>query len=259
MTIPKSEPLRSIHAPEAGLGSVTLEVAAEPRPTAIQLLSSSSLPMLLQEEFERLIMTGELAPGARLNETELSERFGTSRGPVREALRALEEAGLVKNEKNRGSFVRIIALEEAQEIYELREALETVVGKRAALRATDEFVGKLTGIVEAMQQAVEQQNSAEYAALNLQFHTAILMQAGSKKLTEMYTRLVKQLSLFRMKALTAGGALSISVTEHREILSAIARRNPLRAGRAMSEHVSISRSRMLKAYEAEHPESTPAG
>eukprot|EP01036_Dinobryon_divergens_P000581 gene581-750_t len=100
---------------------------------ALAFLQSSSLPMLMQEEIERLIMTGELPVGSRINESELSQRFNTSRGPIREALRALEEAGLVRNEKNRGVFVREIAFEEADEIYELREAVEEIIGRRVAL------------------------------------------------------------------------------------------------------------------------------
>jgi DNA-binding GntR family transcriptional regulator len=77
--------------------------------TPLQLVQSSSLPALVQAEIEQLILSGELAAGQRLNESELAIRFGTSRGPVREALRALEECRLVRSEKNRGVFVREIS------------------------------------------------------------------------------------------------------------------------------------------------------
>jgi len=215
---------------------------------ALAFLQSSSLPMLMQEEIERLIMTGELPVGSRINESELSQRFNTSRGPIREALRALEEAGLVRNEKNRGVFVREIAFEEADEIYELREALEEIIGRRVALAIQPDAVERLHAMVEAMRSASQAQDVEQYAQLNLQFHEILLDTAGSKKLTETYKRLVKELHLFRMRALDSGGGLQVSADEHSHIVDAIASGNPDTAGRALREHVAGSRARMHKAF-----------
>ena len=227
--------------------------SAQGAASAIHLLNTSTLPMLVQEEIERLIMTGELAPGMRLNETDLAERFGTSRGPVREALRALEEVGLVRNEKNRGGFVREISVEEADEIYELREALEDIIGQRVARRADDALIARLGGLVDQMAAVASSGQAKEYAALNLKFHALLLDAAGSGKLTETYRRLVKELHLFRMRALTAGGGLNVSAPEHRAIVEAIASRDPARAGRALRQHVADSRARMLRAVRADAP------
>ncbi|MFM1856537.1 MAG: hypothetical protein RLZ83_1846, partial [Pseudomonadota bacterium] len=105
--------------------SATLDgrAAAGPRPT-IALLQSSSLTGLVQAELERLILSGELAPGERLPEVALAARLGVSRGPLREAFRMLEEAGLVRTEKNRGVQVRDVPLDEAIEIFDLRAAMD---------------------------------------------------------------------------------------------------------------------------------------
>ncbi|MFS2054486.1 phosphonate utilization associated transcriptional regulator, partial [Variovorax sp. CT11-76] len=200
--------------------------------SALAFLQSSSLPMLMQEEIERLIMTGELPVGSRINESELSQRFNTSRGPIREALRALEEAGLVRNEKNRGVFVREIAFEEADEIYELREALEEIIGRRVALAIKPDAVERLRAMLDAMRSAAQAQDVEQYAQLNLQFHEILLDTAGSRKLTETYKRLVKELHLFRMRALDSGGGLRVSADEHRDIVEAIASGDPDIAGRA---------------------------
>lgn len=215
---------------------------------ALAFLQSSSLPMLMQEEIERLIMTGELPVGSRINESELSQRFNTSRGPIREALRALEEAGLVRNEKNRGVFVREIAFEEADEIYELREALEEVIGRRVAVAIKPDAIERLRAMLDAMRSAAQAQDVEQYAQLNLQFHEILLDTAGSKKLTETYKRLVKELHLFRMRALDSGGGLRVSADEHREIVDAIASGNPDIAGQALRQHVADSRARMHKAF-----------
>src|SRR5262249_52800877 len=87
---------------------------------AIALVRSSSLPTLVEKELERMIVAGDLPAGGKLNEASVAELLGVSRGPVREAFRALEASGLVRLEKNRGVFVRQISVEEADQIYEVR-------------------------------------------------------------------------------------------------------------------------------------------
>src|SRR5271170_7166197 len=119
-------------------------------PTILQLVQSNSLPGLVQAEIEQLILRGDLAVGQRINESELAVRFGTSRGPIREALRALEEARLVRSEKNRGVFVREISVAEADEIYDVREALDELIGRRVAERATPEQLRDLKAVVVEM-------------------------------------------------------------------------------------------------------------
>lgn len=215
--------------------------------SALAFLQSSSLPMLVQEEIERLIMTGELPVGSRINESDMAARFHTSRGPVREALRSLEEAGLLRTEKNRGMFVREISFEEADEIYELREALEEVIGRRVARRISPDGVARLRAMIEAMRVAAQAGNLEHYAQLNLQFHDILLDTAGSGKLTETYQRLIKELSLFRMRALDDGGGLRVSVDEHSQIVEAMASGDAERTARAMRQHVADSRARMHKA------------
>jgi DNA-binding GntR family transcriptional regulator len=98
---------------------------------ALEILQSQSLTMLVQKEIERMIVGGEVGAGAKLSENALAVRLGVSRGPVREAFRALEESGLVRLEKNRGVFVRQVSIEEADEIYELRAALDEFAGRGA--------------------------------------------------------------------------------------------------------------------------------
>src|SRR5258706_11777498 len=94
----------------------------------IELLQSHSLTTLVQRELERRILEGDLAPGAKLNEEDIAGDLNVSRGPVREAFRALESAGPVRTEKNRGGFVRQGAIAEADEIYEGRAGLDELIG-----------------------------------------------------------------------------------------------------------------------------------
>jgi phosphonate utilization transcriptional regulator len=221
-------------------------------PTALQLVQTNSLPELVQAEIEQLILRGELSIGEHVNESELAARFGTSRGPIREALRALEESGLVRSEKHRGVFVREISVAEADEIYDVREALDQLIGQRVAERATPEQLGDLEGLVAAMEEAAGRPDIKGYHALNLKFHDLLVDFAGNARLTASYRLLTKGLLLFRLRGLQDGGGFAVSNTEHKAVMQAIAGRDGVRAGQLLRQHAVESRARMHKAAAVAH-------
>jgi len=216
-----------------------------PHPT-IALLQSSSLASVVGQEIERQILKGELPPGAKLIEATLAAQLGVSRGPVREALRMLEEAGLVRQEKNRGAFVRDIPLDEAMEIYDLRAMMDEAVGRQLATSITAEQLKAARGMVEAMERAVKAGDADGYHLLNLEFHDRLVEYTGNRKLTALYRRLINELSLFRRLNFVDAKLLPISAGEHRGIVKAIAAGDPQAAGDAMREHVRVSKERTLK-------------
>lgn len=222
-------------------------MAQNAHPTMLQLVQSNSLPALVQIEIEQLILSGELAVGQHINESELAARFGTSRGPIREALRALEESHLVRSEKNRGVFVREISVAEADEIYDIREALDQLIGQRVAERATMAQLLDLEVVVAEMDIASGRQDVKSYHFLNLKFHDLLVDFAGNARLTESYRLLTKGLLLFRLRGLTEGGGFVISNTEHKAVLAAIAARDGAQAGRLLRLHAAESRARMHRA------------
>jgi phosphonate utilization transcriptional regulator len=221
--------------------------------TVLQLVQSNSLPALVQVEIEQLILRGELAVGQRINESELAVRFGTSRGPIREALRALEESRLVRSEKNRGVFVREISVAEADEIYDVREVLDQLIGQRVAERATAGQLRGLEAVLAEMDAATGTQDIKSYHALNLKFHDMLVDFAGNSRLTESYRLLTRGLLLFRLRGLQDGGGFAVSNTEHRAVMRAIAQRDNARAGQLLRQHAAKSRARMHKAA-ARHPQ-----
>ena len=214
------------------------------RPT-IAMLQSSSLTSVVQQEIERRILHGELAPGAKLNEAALAEALGVSRGPVREAFRMLEEAGLVRQEKNRGAFVRSIPLDEAMEIFDLRAMMEESVGRRLAVAITPEQLRQVRALVDAMEKAVKAGDADAYHLLNLEFHDTLVAFAGNRKQTSLYRRLINELSLFRRMNLSDARLLPMSASEHRAIVKAIASGDADAAGRAMRAHALDSKQRTL--------------
>ena len=216
----------------------------------IALIQAHSLPALVQSELSRMILAGDLPAGAQLREAEIASMLGVSRGPVREAFRALEESGLVRLEKNRGVFVRQIDMEEADQIFELRAVLDEFAGRRAAQRATPAEAADLRALVDRMDSAVARGDVDGYHAANIAFHDRIVELAGNAKLTFVYRRLVNELNLHRRASLAQAGILPVSIREHRAIVNHIAANQAAAAGRALQEHAMASRERVHRTRSA---------
>jgi phosphonate utilization transcriptional regulator len=220
-------------------------MAKNPDLSPLELLRRESLTSLVQREIEGRIVAGELAPGAKLNEADIAAELRVSRGPVREAFRALEQAGLVHTAKNRGVFVRQISLEEAAEIYEVRAALEREIGALAAKRITREQVERLRGIVKRMHAVGRKRDPDAYFPLNIEFHEALAEAAGNRALSANYRRVVNELNLYRREAIMRNVAIiPVSTKEHEAIVEAVAKGDAALAGRLLYEHVIESRARL---------------
>jgi phosphonate utilization transcriptional regulator len=230
--------------------------ATPPHPT-ITLLQTSSLSSVVQSELERMILSGELPPGEKLTEVALAARLGVSRGPLREAFRMLEEAGLVRTEKNRGVFVRDLPVEEAIEIFDLRAAMDELVGRRLAAGIAAAALKEIRSLVDQMEQAVKVKDTDAYHLLNLRFHDRLVELAGNRKLTDVYRKLIKELSLFRRRNLSDAGLMPVSVGQHRQIVKAIAAGDAEAAGRAMYEHVMESKERTIRNHQRAPAPATP--
>ena len=213
-------------------------------PENVRLLKSHSLTMLVQRELERMILTGEIAVGEKLNEVALAAALGVSRGPVRESFRALEETGLVRIEKNRGVFVREISVAEADDIYEIRATFDQMAGRKLALSITPVQLASLREVLEAMEAATRAKDLERYHPLNLRFHDALVAYANNPKLLQMYRRLVNELNLYRRHTLAQRDRLPTSTQEHQRILDAIASGDPDTAGKKLYDHAMASRARM---------------
>ena len=217
-------------------------------PNALEILQSQSLTMLVQKEIERMIVGGEVGAGAKLSENALAVRLGVSRGPVREALRAIEPTGLVRIEKNRGVFVRRVSLEEADEIYEVRAALEGLIGRLAARRIQPEQVEKIRAVVKKMHAVGRLRDADAYYPLNVQFHELLVEAAGNRALQANYRRVVNELDLYRRETISRSAEnIPVSTRDHEAIINAVAKRDEKLAERLLFEHVIISRERLHKA------------
>lgn len=214
----------------------------------IELLQRHSLSTLVLGELQRKIISGELHAGAKLNEADIAVRMRVSRGPVREAFRALEQSGLVRTEKNRGVFVRELSLSEADDIYEVRAALEGLIGRLAARRIDDDALRRLRGALARMRAASRERDAATFLAQNIAFHDVLAVAAGNRALLLQYRRVVDELKLFRHASLSINAKNMVaSSRDHAAIFDAVAAGDEALASQRQFDHVLDSRERLHAA------------
>jgi DNA-binding GntR family transcriptional regulator len=211
---------------------------------------SRTLPTIVREEIAGMIASGELSSGDRINESELATRLGISRGPVREACRSLEEAGLLVSVVNQGVFVREMTLDDARELYQVRGALSGLIGRLAAEHATSASLKTLRALVDAMNEAADQQDLSGYYKLNLEFHDLLMKIANNRMLADLYLSVIKQTHLFRRRGLVQQGSLKTSNQEHQAILDALERHDGAAAEQALTQHVAKGWARLAASIEA---------
>lgn len=230
---------------------LTRNTPASTAANPLALLREHSLVTVVQQELERRIVGGEIASGTKLNEVEVATMLGVSRGPVREAFRALSQAGLVRLEKNRGVFVRQVSLEEANEYYEVRAALEGLIGRLAARRIGATEVEQLRTVVRRMQQVERSRVADAYFDLNMEFHELMANAARNNALLANYRGVVNQLDLYRRATISRStDNIPLSTLEHEAIVNAVAARDEATAEQLMTEHVLLSRERLHRALTA---------
>ncbi|UTW11393.1 GntR family transcriptional regulator [Marinobacterium rhizophilum] len=211
----------------------------------LQDLKSQSLSRAVEEQLEQMILSGELLPGERINESYLSNTLKISRAPIREACRQLAQYGMVENRVGKGSYVRQVNLEEALELYELRGVLDALAAEKASQNASSEGIAGLGLLVEQMRSFAARHESTEYFATNLKFHHQIVQLAGSAALIDLYEVVFKKLSLFRQKTLSQPDRLQRSLSQHEGIFAAIQNRDAQLGSQLARSHVEEAKGVLL--------------
>ncbi|WP_238011370.1 GntR family transcriptional regulator [Dactylosporangium sp. AC04546] len=203
-------------------------------------------------ELRAAILRGEYAPRERLIETEVMQRYGTTRFVLRTALTRLASEGLVELQPNRGARVREVTAAEAVEITEIRRAVEALVAARAAQRVTEAEAAELRRLGRAMTDAVERTDMPRYSELNVRLHGAVRRIAGHAAAAKIIDQLQGQLVRHQFRLALVPGRPSVSLPEHLAIIDAICARDPARAEEAMRAHLD-SVLRMLPGLAAALP------
>ncbi|ASP22593.1 HTH-type transcriptional regulator McbR [Antarctobacter heliothermus] len=195
------------------------------------------------------IDSGIYRPGDRLVESELAERFGVSRTPIREALQRLETQSLLARD-GRSLIVASLDHNQMAELYAVRSELEGLAARLAARHATEEEVMVLRDMIEEDRSLLA--DPAAMARANRRFHRMIHLASHNRYLVQQLDLVYRSMALMATTSLAAEGRGEIALSEHGAIVDAISTRDEDAAYQALRDHISVAFITRLKQDNAEH-------
>lgn len=193
----------------------------------------------LAEEIAACVLSGEFAPGQRLDEATLAERFGVSRTPVREALRQLSSTGLIESRPRRGAIVANATSAQLEALFGAMAEIEAVCARLAAMSMTPIERRRLQNLHESMAGLARRGERDDYVAANVAFHICVYSGAHNEILADFAKSLRRRLAPFRRAQFRAAGRLARSHAEHGIVVKAILACDAAAAHSAMFHHMSL--------------------
>ncbi|WP_318211601.1 MULTISPECIES: GntR family transcriptional regulator [unclassified Streptomyces] len=204
--------------------------------SAVQKRRPQTAQQFVLEELRRAITSGELRPGGQIRQDALAARFEVSRVPLREALKALEAEGLVVHHIHRGYFVAELSLADLEEIYRIRELLETEAVRLAVRRMPDGIVATLERIQREVERAADEGDVPAMAAANRRFHFTLVEASGMPRLVRLIATLWDSTDAYRSLYYTEDPHRKQAVREHRAVISALRHGDEDATVRWLDEH-----------------------
>ncbi len=203
-----------------------------------KLLSTRPLYEEVADQPRSRIGAHVLAPGAWIDEQSLANEFGISRTPMREAIKVLAAEGLITMKLRRGAYVTEVNRGDLEQIFTVLSLLEGEAAKEAATKAKESDLNALDDLHLRLEKAAADRNLDLFFEINVRFHERIISIAANPWMTSVIDDLRKVLKLQRRDSLSRSGRLQQSLSEHREILKALLKRDPLAAKEAMRTHLA---------------------
>ncbi len=214
------------------------------------LRRSKSLYDQTYQALRTSILSGELAPGDRLVETQIAEQLQVSRTPIREAMRQLQQEELLTADSNGGLRVSTISTTDAVQLYDCRMALEQMAVVGACEKANALQLKKLKQYVVAASSLVKSKSSDlksfQMLDLDYQFHHLIAESSGNKWLVSLLDQVFDKMALLRTQTTRHNPDVLEIRNEHHQIYEAIAQRNVAAATQAVQNHLSASKARVVQ-------------
>jgi DNA-binding GntR family transcriptional regulator len=193
-------------------------------PTPLPLLARSSLSDTTADLLRQKILSGEYAPGARLVEANVARQLGISRGPVREALSALQAEGLTTESPGRGSFVRTLSPDDIREIYDVRATLESGAIRLILERGDAGALAVLQAAVAALDAARKASDRGAFVAADLRLHEELCRASGNRRLVDAWSSQVTLLrALLRLEVDQIAEDMKVTYRSHSALVAAIKR------------------------------------
>jgi DNA-binding GntR family transcriptional regulator len=217
-------------------------------------VSRPSLRKVVSNRLRQAILTGEWSDGDRLNEVDIAQWLGVSRGVVREAIRELESSGLIENIPYRGTFVKGLTAERVRELCSLRAVLEEYAIDLAIDRLTDQDVRHLSTLVDEMRPVAIRGEGTELVELDMDFHRQVYSLSGHHLLIDALKQLSGQIQSFILASKVIYSlfpTLEAVVETHEPILSALRERDHQKARQAVRDHIFEVGERLVQILEVE--------
>lgn len=209
-----------------------------------------NLSARVYHQIKRLILCNHIMPGQKLHHQELSERLGVSRTPVREALTRLVQEGYVSFLPNRGFTCKEIGIQEAEELYELREALEAFAVERAIENLTGSALAHLRSNVSSYGRDVQNRFTRERLVYDQDVHLAIVRIAGNETLTNTLSHVFERIVLKRRTDGLYDQARGVAAhQEHLKLLEAMERRDVTAAVALVRQHIQAGKKNVMADME----------
>ena len=195
-----------------------------------------------------LILRGEIADGAKVPEAALCSRFGVSRTPLREALKALATEGLVNLRHNRGAVIAPLEAAVLAEVFEAKEALERFIGEHVAVRASAEDLSALEALHAELWAAAEAGAADRYSETNAAFHQRLATATRNRPVQQIYAGLLLQVRRARHVVNHAPARVAASLAEHEGIMQALRIRAPLDLAERLAQHNAATARAILTQF-----------
>ncbi|MCL2121817.1 MAG: GntR family transcriptional regulator [Clostridiales bacterium] len=212
----------------------------------IDFNGSKPLGEVVYVALREAIIKNQFKSGERLMETELADEMMVSRTPVREAVRKLQSEGYVIMLPRKGTYVTSLTIQDVNDVFEIRGALESMAAARAAERASSEEIAEIRQFIESEAILWDSTDLARTIRCDIQFHSMVYRASKNTKVENLINDLREQTQRLRSSTLSRPGQVRFALEEHRKILSAIEARDAKSARDASIAHVERSREVMLE-------------
>ena len=198
------------------------------------------------QRLRQMLVEGRIAPGAKLNERELSERLNVSRTPLREAIKMLAAEGLVELLPNRGAVAVSLTEEDVAHTFEVMAGLEAQAGELAAQRITAAELAEIQAMQFEMMAAYTRRDLSAYYALNARIHGAISAAAKNPVLAQVYQQVNARLHALRFRSNQDGEKWKIAMKEHETMIEALAAHDGAAMREVLLSHLRHKREVVLE-------------
>ncbi|SDF39477.1 GntR family transcriptional regulator [Limimaricola pyoseonensis] len=216
-------------------------------PDPAGLLARPALAVQVADVLRGLILEGELKGGEKIRERELTERFGVSRTPLREAMKILASEGLIDLIPNRGAVVARRSDAELADAFPVLAALEGIAGRQAAERASDAEIAEIARLTGALRDAVGAGDRPLYFEINQKIHAAILAASRNEMLARTHATVAGQIHRARYQANLTRSRWEKALAEHERIAEALAARDGAALGTLLHDHMMAKLTAILEA------------